>query len=207
MGLLADTNETLKNKHAKVKNLGLRTLNKISPLADQLEIRIELFDKTDDLTKSSIDNAFQKVFNRSLRKHEENWAKPKWVALVYLYRELVSFCYVIESKIFLNHEKVKIGGIGGVMTLPAYRGMGIVSELLDRMDKFMFDVLNVDYGLLVCDESLITFYRERGWYTVDCPVYYKPGNRLKLFEGNTMLKSVGNDQYQPDAITIAGKLW
>ncbi|MGD8426216.1 MAG: GNAT family N-acetyltransferase [Balneolaceae bacterium] len=206
MKLLQKTNDKIRDNHTKAKNFYLKALNTLKPLNNDIEIKIELFNEIDETIKSSIDSAFQTIFNRTLKEHELHWKKPQWVGLVFLYDELVSFCYIIESKILFDRKIIKVGGLGGVATLPSHRGLGIASKLLAKVDKFIFEDLKVEYGLLVCEDSLTGFYRQKDWYEIDCPVYYSKKNEYKIFKGNTMLKS-NNRKYWPTEINIMGKLW
>ena len=65
-----------------------------------------------------------------------------------------------------NERPVKIGGIGGVQTHPAFRGRGLASDGIGQALDF-FRARDVDFGLLVCEPALIPFYERLGWQPFD----------------------------------------
>jgi hypothetical protein len=56
-----------------------------------------------------------------------------------------------------------VGGIGGVKTHPALRGRGFATTAIQRALDFFQEQGDVDFGLLVCESSLVPFYERLGW--------------------------------------------
>lgn len=206
MGILKRVKYHLEDKAIKLKNSYIKTLYILKSLNDNIDIKIESYDKIDDSTSDSIDFIFKTVFNRTLKENESTWARPNWIGLLHLNEKPISFCYIVDSKILFDNKLVRVGGLGGVMTLPSYRGLGAARELLKKVDNLMFQEIDVDCGLLVCDESLEDFYNELDWYKIDCPVYYLNNNERVAYHKSTMLKNPG-DCYSPNVVNIMGKLW
>ena len=207
MKLLGKPCQKFKSLLPRLKNFYLKARNTKTPLNDQVKIKIELYDKISVTTKLSVDEAFKKVFNRTLSEHIIKWAKPHWIVLGSVNNKLVSICLiVVETNVLFDETDVRVGGIGGVLTLHSYRGIGIAQKILKHVDSLLFNVLNVDCGLLICGKQLLNYYKRMRWYEVNCKLYYRDGNDLKLCEYDVMLKSK-KEKYQPDIIEVSGKLW
>ena len=58
---------------------------------------------------------------------------------------------------------MKVGGIGGVKTHPAFRGRGFATAAIQRALAFFHEQGDVDFGLLVCEPGLVPFYERLGW--------------------------------------------
>jgi hypothetical protein len=58
---------------------------------------------------------------------------------------------------------VRVGGIGGVKTHPAFRGQGFATTAIRRGLDFFHGQGDVDFGLLVCEPGLVPFYEPLGW--------------------------------------------
>jgi len=62
-----------------------------------------------------------------------------------------------------NVGDVKVGGVGGVMTHPEFRGRGFASAAVNRCIQFFREQGDIDFGLLVCEPHLVPFYERLGW--------------------------------------------
>src|SRR5262249_49421383 len=62
-----------------------------------------------------------------------------------------------------NDRSVRVGGIGGVKTHPAFRGRGFATSAIQRALDFFREQGDVDFGLLVCERGLGPFYERQGW--------------------------------------------
>ena len=63
----------------------------------------------------------------------------------------------------MNDRAVKVGGIGGVKTHPAFRGRGFASTAIRQALDFFREQGEVDFALLVCEAGLVPFYERLGW--------------------------------------------
>jgi predicted acetyltransferase len=76
---------------------------------------------------------------------------------------LVSHVEIVEPDAYVGQEAVRLGGIGGVLTLPGWHRRGLVQAGLQKAQAFMCEELNVDFGLLMCDQEMVPFYSKLGW--------------------------------------------
>ena len=58
---------------------------------------------------------------------------------------------------------VRVGGIGGVKTHPAFRGRGFATAAIRLALDYFHGQGDVDFGLLVCEAGLVPFYERLGW--------------------------------------------
>ncbi len=58
---------------------------------------------------------------------------------------------------------MRVGGIGGVKTHPAFRGRGFGTTAIRLALDYFHMQGDVDFGLLVCEPGLVPFYERLGW--------------------------------------------
>ena len=76
-----------------------------------------------------------------------------------------ALCYVgvVLREARWNDRAVRVSGIGGVKTHPAFRGRGFATTAILRALDFFREQGDVDFGLLVCEPGLVPFYERLGW--------------------------------------------
>jgi GNAT superfamily N-acetyltransferase len=82
---------------------------------------------------------------------------------------LVSHVGVLKHEIAVAGKSVTVGGVGGVVTLPAWQQRGYATELMQYAVDF-FNRWNVAAGLLFCMQRRVRFYETQGWRVVHHPV-------------------------------------
>lgn len=135
------------------------------------------------------------------------WSDVDWHVLVWLDGQLVSHAEIVERTGTVGGQPVKLGGVGGVVTRPAWRGRGLSSAALERAASFMRDELGVEFGLLICDEKLVPFYRRLGWQVVAGPlIFAQPGGAVSL-SGAVMVLPCRGQTWPPGLIDLCGPPW
>jgi RimJ/RimL family protein N-acetyltransferase len=99
-----------------------------------------------------------------------HWRPAHWHFLVYADGLLVSHVGVVKQAVTVGIQQVTVGGIGGVVTVPAAQGKGYASAALQQATKFMCEELKVEFGMLFCLPRMIPFYQRFGWQEVREPV-------------------------------------
>lgn len=94
------------------------------------------------------------------------WAAHEWSVIGWAADGFV-LCYVgvVLRDARWNDRPVRVGGIGGVKTHPAFRGRGFATTAIQRALDFFREQGDVDFGLLVCEPGLVPFYERQGWRT------------------------------------------
>lgn len=93
-----------------------------------------------------------------------------WHFLMYADGQLVSHVGVVEEVATVAEQRVTVGGITAVVTLPEAQAKGYAHKLLEEATTFICKELEVEFGLLFCRPVLVSFYQPLGWRLVQEPV-------------------------------------
>lgn len=73
---------------------------------------------------------------------------------------------LLEHTVTVGDRRVRVGGVGGVVTRPAVQGKGYASYAMRLAAALMREELKVEFGLLFCHDRLMPFYERLGWQKV-----------------------------------------
>ena len=142
-----------------------------------------------------------------LVNYDYRWSDSDWHVMLHVDGELVSYVGIVDRLGTVDERPVKLGGIGGVATVPEWRGRGLVSAALKDASAFMRDELHLEFGLLICDEATAPFYRRLGWQAVPGPlVFDQPGGKI-TFPDVTMVLPLAGREWPPGTIDLCGLPW
>jgi ribosomal protein S18 acetylase RimI-like enzyme len=162
-----------------------------------------------DLTtaeRGQTDDCLRRAF-RGLVDYHYQWSEADWHVMVRVDGALVSYLAIVERVGAVNGQPVKLGGIGGVATLPEWHGRGLASDAMEKATAFMDKKLGVEFGLLLVDEATEPFYRRLGWELVPGPlVFDQPGGKVTWHE-LTMVLPFGEREWPPGTIDLRGLPW
>lgn len=91
------------------------------------------------------------------------WAQPNWAVMVWEENDLVSNVHIVERVIKVGTQKLIIGGIGNIATKVEWRKRGYASSALTIAEEYLFNPLQVDFGLMITTTENISRYEKRGW--------------------------------------------
>lgn len=136
------------------------------------------------------------------------WSEPEWdIEVVDETGEIVSYAGVVLREGRHDDEQVLIGGVGGVKTHPRFRRSGYAGLGLRRTHQLMIQ-LGADFGLLVCDESLIPYYERQGWLVFPGVLMTDQRGEKVRFEFNTpMVRPVITQAPPSGTIDLMGPPW
>ena len=183
-----------------------KLLSKVVPSKLRGIVRYVPYNELENQDLSKLNQVFKETFDRSLRTHYKEWAKPHWAITLILNDTIVSYYSIVLRDGLFDNSKVRIAGIGGVLTNPRYRGLGYMRKLLSGTKNFVFNELSVDVGLLICQERLIDFYKKMQWYEVKCPLYYTREGKRERCQTPVMLLSKDR-RCHPKMIDLCGLPW
>jgi GNAT superfamily N-acetyltransferase len=111
---------------------------------------------------------------------------------------------IVRREVQVGAETLAVGGLGSVITLPAYRGRGLARLALERASEYMRTTLAVPFALLVCRDDLVPFYAPQGWERVDAPVYFdQPAGKVRS-AAVLMVQRYGPRAWPPGAVDLRG---
>jgi len=82
----------------------------------------------------------------------------------------VSHAAVLKHLARANGRQVLVGGIGGVVTIPAAQRHGHAARLVRHATHFLREEWKVDFALLFCIDRMSGYYERLGWRKVGCEV-------------------------------------
>jgi aminoglycoside 2'-N-acetyltransferase I len=138
---------------------------------------------------------------------EMEWADIDWNVLVKLGNKLVSQVDIIDRIAQVGYHKVRLGGIGGVGTLPEFRGRGFAGMALASAAIFMEKEMGVDFGFLFCSPEMVSFYSRLNWQVKDAPVYYDQPGRKVLLDGKAMILACIRNAWPDGEVDVSGYPW
>jgi GNAT superfamily N-acetyltransferase len=113
------------------------------------------------------------------------WAPPQWCIIGWdADGAVVCHVGIVLRSARWNQRAVKVGGIGGVKTHPAWRRRGFATAAIECALNFLRDQGDVDFGLLVCELILVPFYARLGWQRFDGELFVTQKNSTVPFTFN-----------------------
>lgn len=69
-------------------------------------------------------------------------------------------------RVDVGRTSVVVGGVGGMLVAPEWRGTGLGSRLLGAARRSMLDAGGIAFGYLGCREEVVGFYTTCGWHRI-----------------------------------------
>jgi GNAT superfamily N-acetyltransferase len=168
-----------------------------SPAAPALELRIVRSHDSNDHTLPGLDVVFHEAWPEP-HQPQLHWSTLGW-HFVHLdgvgeAQRVVAHVGLLIKRVFVGGVPVRVGGIGGVATLTAYRGRGSAYALMRAAEAMMREHA-LEFGLLQCADRRQAMYGRLGWrpagvamrfdqpdgthgYTIDRPMYLPLSTRV-----------------------------
>ena len=135
------------------------------------------------------------------------WAHAAWWVLVYREDRLVASAGLHLREARHDGARVRIGGIGGVMTHPAERRRGFATAALQRAHD-VFAEQGAQFSLLFCEPKNIAFYTHLGWRVFPGDVIVEqPTGRAPFSIMTAMVQAVGKPAPLAGTIDLCGLPW
>lgn len=91
-------------------------------------------------------------------------------------------CHVglLEDSVRAGDERVKVCGVGAVVTVPEAQGRGHARLAMNRAAEVMRDETDSEFGMLYCLDRLVPFYASLGWRLIEGEnVFGQPGGPVR----------------------------
>ena len=112
------------------------------------------------------------------------WASSDYRVLIWEGDELACSVEILERLARVGEQAVRLGGISGVATWPAYRRRGLARRAMQAAMDFLRFELKVEQGLLLCRPHLAHFYQSLGWQAVPGSLAFdQPGGKGSFSDG------------------------
>ncbi len=135
------------------------------------------------------------------------WAAPDYYVVTEVRDELIGRLGIFDREVEVANTRIRVGGIGGVITKPDWRLRGIASDLLTHAAEFMRDEMGVEFAMLLCRREVAPVYAKFGWTRVDGPTVFMQPSGLATYPRDTMVLRFTERPWPPGAIDMRGLPW
>jgi GNAT superfamily N-acetyltransferase len=170
-----------------------------------MEIEIRAASRLSEAERKQIDLLLQ-VFSDD-PYHYLEWSVSHWHVVIKVDGQWVSQVGIVERMATVNGRPVKLGGVGGVATLPEWRRRGLAQAALEKAAAFIRDDLQVEFGLLICNQQMMPYYRKLGWQAVQGPLTFNQPQGQVTFTDVTMILPCTKKAWPPGTIDLCGPPW
>ena len=171
---------------------------------DEIEIIIKPADQLYGHENKELDEISHLAFAQEHSDEDILWSEVDWYILVKVQGIIRSQLGIIERSGFVNGKPIKLGGIGGVATIPAWQRRGLSSQAMLIAQKFLKDTLRVDFGLLICGDHRVSFYQKFGWQVVEGPLFFDQPDGRRKNDGVTMILPCSEANWSEGEIDLCG---
>jgi GNAT superfamily N-acetyltransferase len=160
---------------------------------------------------TEIFDRYQQVFVRESAT-AEGWIEHAEYRLL-VYGESGQWVCTLEihqRTILVGGIEIQVGGIGGVLTLPQYRGQGHAERAMRRAVLFIRDELHLPFGVLFCFPNLIDYYERLSWEHINADLVYRDSTgAMRTFTDNmgAMVYLTGSELFPPGLVDLNGYPW
>lgn len=177
-----------------------------------MEISVLADSELSGIERSEIDLVCEEAFSANPGENNPSfdlqWVPENdWHAVVIIDGIIVSHVGIVERTGTVDGIPVKLGGIGGVATLPGMQKRGLATDAMQMVAGFMQDSLKVDFGLLVCSRETARFYRKLGWQEVAGPVMFDQPQGKVTYREVTMILPCVKKEWPTGTIDLCGLPW
>ncbi|HYE15101.1 MAG TPA: GNAT family N-acetyltransferase [Pyrinomonadaceae bacterium] len=143
-----------------------------------------------------------------VRDKQFRWRPKDWHFLVEADGRVTTHVGVIKHTVRAGGREVTVGGIGGVVTVPEAQGNGLAQRAMRHAAEFMCDELQVEFGMLFCEDRLVPFYARLGWRKVEDEVEFEQEAGPVVSPFNVMVLPCGEGREWPAGrVEIGGLPW
>lgn len=135
------------------------------------------------------------------------WRAKTWNILLAADGQPLSNVAILQHTIVVGGQRIRVGGIGDVVTLPHAQGQGYARRLLHQAVTFICHELQAPFALLFSIERLRPFYARQGWHHVAAPVMIEQPAGTRLSPISVMVRPCGDAPWPPGSIDIQGLPW
>ena len=158
--------------------------------------------ETDGALAEELRDWFEEEFGRA-----DRWAEADHYVILRLDGQLGGRLGLLDRKVAVGTQIIRVGGIGGVATKPAFRHRGVASAMPSRGGEFMKNDLRVEFGFLLCRHSMSPVYTKLGWLLVPGPTTFTRGGITATYPNDTMVLPLTEKTWPPGPIDMLGLPW
>ena len=121
---------------------------------------------------------------------------------------VVAAAGLIIREASLDGNLVQIGGVGGVMTMPARQGTGIGRIAMEAVAGMMARFPEMQFGMLFCEPKNISFYEKLGWSNFEGTVEVQQDSGKLVYDiMQAMVRPVRGEAPNCGRLDVRGLPW
>lgn len=127
-------------------------------------------------------------------------ASGQWLSTLEIHRRTI----------LVDGVEVQVGGIGGVATLPQYRGQGYAEQAMRQAVEFIRGDLKLPFGMLFCFPNLVHYYERLGWQRLTADLIYRDSTgspRSLTDDMGTMIYTAGGEPLPAGVVDLSSYPW
>ncbi|MCI0710640.1 MAG: GNAT family N-acetyltransferase [Chloroflexi bacterium] len=170
-----------------------------------IQVHIKPPQEIDPETLHAIHEEQERVFP-TFKDGSIEWSIPTWRVVLTDEHDWITTIQLHHRTVVVGDMPVNVVGIGGVVTVPAYRHHGYATLAMERAHTFIRKNTSASFGLLFCGDRLIPFYERVGWRTVPGHITYTQSTGDQMFGPATypMIYPFLGDQWPDGDIHLCG---
>ncbi len=158
-------------------------------------------------TAPALANKLGGWFEAEFGPRADRWRSADYYVLLNRDGQLAGRLGVLDSKVSVGNQIIRVGGIGGVATKPEFRHRGVASAMLARAAEFMRSDLRVEFGLLLCRREVSPVYAKMGWVIVPGPTTFTRAGVTATYPNDTMILPLAQKEWPRGPIDMLGLPW
>ena len=135
-----------------------------------------------------------------------HWRPKDLHFLLQVSGEAVSHVGVLTHEVSVAGKPVLVGGVGGVVTPPAWQKRGYARRLMQHAARFLENE-QVDAGLLFCLRRRVPFYESLGWRLVNYPVLIQQPSGEMVAPLEVMILPIGESKWPDGEVKLNSFPW
>jgi GNAT superfamily N-acetyltransferase len=114
---------------------------------------------------------------------------------------------ILQHSVAINDKQVLVGGVGGVITMPAFQRQGHSTAVLNYLTDYLRNQLKLPFGMLFCRPALVPFYGRFGWQLIADTVYVEQPNGVIASPLPVMYASYSNQPWPKGIVQLNSQPW
>lgn len=171
--------------------------------ADAIEVRVESADEIGPELRDDLERWTREVFGHIAYE----WAPAEWFATARIEGLLVGSLKVVTREMTAADARVRVAGIGNVVTKPEYGKRGVATAMLRAAEDLMRAKLGAEFGLLICRRKVAPVYEKAGWIRVEGPTRFWQPSGIVIYPHDTMVLKLTTREWPGSPIDLCGLPW
>ncbi|MFZ1886780.1 MAG: GNAT family N-acetyltransferase [Candidatus Binataceae bacterium] len=171
--------------------------------SDAIEVRVERAEQISPELKGELKCWTDQVFGHIAYE----WAPAEWFATACIEGLLVGSLKIVTREMTAADQRVRVAGIGNVVTKPEYSKRGVATAMLHAAEDLMRTKLGTEFGLLICRRKVAPVYEKAGWIHVDGPTRFWQPSGIVTYPQDTMVLRLTTREWPSGPIDLCGLPW